>query len=271
MAAPSDAAVAMVLARLRILRGAASEAAHVLETTGRARGPAGAAQVALAARACEIDGESAETTMARWREAAEASGQSGALEALARAYRRGARHGGAAGRPTSGWARRRTSTRGAARPTSRSRDRWRSRPTTPTAAEAAFNAAADRDPDDLLVHAGRVMLYRKHQQVGRAGGGAQGAHRAGALQGGAGAAAPAAGARRRRAPRRSEDGARALREGARAACPTTSPRCTRSRGCSARAESGRAPSSCASTRPRARRGRARRRCSARSATSTRSG
>src|SRR5262249_57081168 len=50
MAAPADAAVAMVLARLRILRGAASEAAHVLETTGRARGPAGAAPGGAAGR-----------------------------------------------------------------------------------------------------------------------------------------------------------------------------------------------------------------------------
>jgi len=161
MAAPSDAAVAMVLARLRILRGAASEAAHVLETTGRARGPAGAAQVALAARASEIDGESAETTIARWREAAEASGQRGALEALARAYRR-ARDAAALqityerlGTAPNVDARRGATYFAIAGSLALEAD-------DPEAAETAFNAAADRDPDDLLVHAGRVMLYRKH-------------------------------------------------------------------------------------------------------------
>ena len=162
MAAPADAAVAMVLARLRILRGAASEAAHVLETTGRARGPAGAAQVALAARASEIDGESAETTIARWREAAEASGQRGALEALARAYRRARDqaalqvHLRAAGH---GAERRRAARRDLLRDRGRAGARGRRSERRP---RRAFNAAADRDPDDLLVHAGRVMLYRKH-------------------------------------------------------------------------------------------------------------
>ncbi|MCU1280839.1 MAG: serine/threonine protein kinase, partial [bacterium] len=163
MAAPADAAVAMVLARLRILRGAASEAAHVLETTGRARGTAGAAQVALAARASEIDGESAETTIARWREAAEASGQRGALEALARAYRR-ARDQAALqvtyerlGTAPNVDARRGATYFAIAGALALEAD-------DPDGAEAAFNAAADRDPDDLLVHAGRVMLYRKHQK-----------------------------------------------------------------------------------------------------------
>jgi tetratricopeptide (TPR) repeat protein len=163
MAAPADAGVAMVLARLRILRGAASEAAHVLETTGRARGTAGAAQVALAARASEIDGESAETTIARWREAAEASGQRGALEALARAYRR-ARDPAALqvtyerlGTAPNVDARRGATYFAIAGSLALEAD-------DADGAEASFNAAADRDPDDLLVHAGRVMLYRKHQK-----------------------------------------------------------------------------------------------------------
>ncbi|HEY2749504.1 MAG TPA: hypothetical protein VGL86_33020 [Polyangia bacterium] len=163
MAAPTDAAVAMVLARLRILRGAASEAAHVLETTGRARGTAGAAQVALAARASEIDGESAETTVARWREAAEASGQRGALEALARAYRR-ARDTVALqvtyerlGTAPNVDARRGATYFAIAGSLALEAD-------DASTAESSFNAAADRDPDDLLVHAGRVMLYRKHQK-----------------------------------------------------------------------------------------------------------
>jgi tetratricopeptide (TPR) repeat protein len=163
MAAPGDAAVAMVLARLRILRGAASEAAHVLETTGRARGQAGASQVALAARASEMDGESAETTIARWREAAEASGQRTPLEALARAYRR-ARDQAALqvtyerlGTAPNVDARRGATYFAIAGSLALEAD-------DPSAAEAAFNAAADRDPDDLLVQAGRVMLYRKHQK-----------------------------------------------------------------------------------------------------------
>ena len=160
-AAPADPSVAMVLARLRILRGAASEAAQVLETTGRARGAAGAAQVALAARASEMDGESADTTIARWREAAEASGQRGALEALARAYRR-ARDPGhlqqtyeRLGTAPNVDARRGATYFAIAGSLALEAD-------DPASAEASFNAAADRDPDDLLVHAGRVMLYRKH-------------------------------------------------------------------------------------------------------------
>ena len=245
-----DAAVAMVLARLRILRGAASEAAHVLETTGRARGPAGAAQVALAARASEIDGESAETTIARWREAAEASGQRGALEALARAYRR-ARDPAALqvtyerlGTAPNVDARRGATYFAIAGSLALEAD-------DPEAAEAAFNAAR-RSRSGRSAGACRTRhALPQARQVGRAGDGAQGDHRARALEGGAGAAAPPAGARRRRAPRRSEDGARALREGARAharrrhdaARVRASPR----RG----AASGRARSSCASTRPRA--------------------
>ncbi|MDB4968944.1 MAG: repeat-containing protein [Myxococcales bacterium] len=163
MAAPADASVAMVLARLRILRGAATDAAQVLETTGRARGPAGAAQVALAARASEMDGESADTTIERWREAAEASGQRGALEALARAYRRA--HDQAAMQHTYerlGTAPNVDARRGATYFAIAGALALEAEDA--EAAEAAFTAAADRDPDDLLVHAGRVMLYRKYQK-----------------------------------------------------------------------------------------------------------
>ena len=147
-AAPSDAAVAMVLARLRILRGAASEAAQVLETTGRARGPAGAAQVALAARASEMDGESADTTIERWREAAEGSGQRGALEALARAYRR-ARDQAAMQHTYErlGTAPNVDARRGATYFAIAGALALEAEDA--EAAEAAFTAAADRDPDDL--------------------------------------------------------------------------------------------------------------------------
>ncbi len=161
-AAPSDGAVAMVLARLRILRGAASEAAQILEQTGRARGAAGVGHLALAARASEVAGDPPETMVARWRQAADASGQRAPLEALARAHRRAHDAGQLV----------HTYQRLGAAPNVDAR-----RGATYYAiagalaleagqageAESSFNAAADRDPDDLLVHAGRVMIYRKNQ------------------------------------------------------------------------------------------------------------
>lgn len=162
-AAPTDAAVAMVLARLRILRGAPAEAAQVLDATGRARDAAGASLVALAARGSEINGESPATTIERFSAAADASPQRGTLEALARAYRR-ARDGASLqetyqrlGTAPNVDARRGSTYFAIAGALALEAD-------DPLAAETSFNAAADRDPDDLLVHAGRVMLYRKHQK-----------------------------------------------------------------------------------------------------------
>jgi tetratricopeptide (TPR) repeat protein len=162
-AAPADGAVALALARLRLVRGAVAEAAQAFEKTGRARGRAGAAQLTLAARAAEIAGEPVETIIARWREAAETSGSRSAMEALARAYRRGRDQAslvhtyqrlGAAPNVDARRGATYFAVAGALALEAGQADE----------AESSFNAAADRDPDDLLVQAGRVMLYRRHQK-----------------------------------------------------------------------------------------------------------
>ena len=163
MAAPGDAAVAMVLARLRILRGAATEAAQVLETSGRARGPAGAAQVALAAAHRRwmanrpIRRSSAGARRLRPRVNAVRSRRSRAHTAAHTTKPRCSTR-------TSGSVLHPTSMHDAVRPILPLRARWPWRQRTPKRPRLRSPPPPTAILDDLLVHAGRVMLYRKYQK-----------------------------------------------------------------------------------------------------------
>lgn len=151
---PGSLTVALALARLHAVQGALDQAAGVLATSGRALGMAPLLE--LAAQALSVAGADAATDC--WREAAALSGQRAPLEALARAYRQ------ANDRPrlieiyrrlgTTVNARRGAAYLAVAGALALSIDEL-------AIAEAAFDAAADRDPDDLLVHAGRVLLFRR--------------------------------------------------------------------------------------------------------------
>ncbi len=157
-AEPGDAAVARALARLRLGRGAYLEAAQALEIAGRAQGDAGLPLVIMAARAFEAQGEpgraGAAAVIQRWREIA--TDRSG-LEALARGYRRAGeveplvavyRRLGALVdvRRAAAY----LAVAGALSLELNAAD-----------AEAAFDEAGQKEPDDLLCHAGRVALYRR--------------------------------------------------------------------------------------------------------------
>ena len=65
--------------------------------------------------------------------------------------------------PISGWARRPTSTRGAARPITRSPARWRWKRARRARPSPRSTPPPIAIPTILLVHAGRVMIYRKNQ------------------------------------------------------------------------------------------------------------
>jgi tetratricopeptide (TPR) repeat protein len=171
-AAPDDAESSLALVRLRLLRGAVAEAAQVLEAHGRAvlrtLPHQGARALALAARAAEMheeargsDREPAQQVqwlIARWREATSVEADRASLESLARAYRRAAdrknlvevykRLGGLVD------ARRAAAYFAAAGALYLDLGDVRE-------ADGAFSAAADREPDDLVLHAGRVVLYRR--------------------------------------------------------------------------------------------------------------
>jgi len=170
---PAESSSAHALWRLRLLRGAVAEAAAVLETHARAVGAPGRPELQLAARAVEIHAElrgsdDAGVALAhRWREAiAELTATAGvsaatlrsSYEALARAYRR------AGDRPrlvevyqklgTITDARRASAYLAVAAVLQLDLNDI-------DGAEETFKQAADREPDDLLLHAGRVSLFRR--------------------------------------------------------------------------------------------------------------
>jgi tetratricopeptide (TPR) repeat protein len=183
-AAPADLTAALALARLRLHRGAVAEAAQALEAAGRALGERGAGALSLAARALEIQGGAAQpAVIARWREVAAAIAPDGplrpsdrvALEALVRAYRR------AGDRAQLVATYRRLGAAPAATPASSSYAFVSGDPRRGVAylavagalaleagsvdeSEAAFAAAAEREPEDLLCQAGRAALYRRAQK-----------------------------------------------------------------------------------------------------------
>ncbi len=165
---PADAATAHALLRLRLLRGAAAEAAQVLEAHGKAHvsteaRKTGGRELGFAARAAEmhpdVRGTGGVTALiARWRDAVGTEGDRSSLEALARAYRRA----GDRAKLVDTYKR-----LGAIV------DARRASPYLGVAAalqldlgdthgaEETFKAAADREPDDLLLQAGRVALFRR--------------------------------------------------------------------------------------------------------------
>jgi tetratricopeptide (TPR) repeat protein len=170
---PADAASTHALFRLRALRGAVAEAAQALEQHARTVGAPGRPELQLAARAAEIHAEARggggdpAALATRWREAiAELTSTEGvsaatlrtAYEALARAYRRA----GDRARLVETFQKLGTIT-----------DARRGSVYLAVAAvllldlgatqeaEKTFEAAADREPDDLLLHAGRVALFKR--------------------------------------------------------------------------------------------------------------
>lgn len=180
---PTDAAAAYALARLKLLRGAADEAAAVLAAYGRAHGASGGRALGLAARAAEIHLDTRGAAAAagiqalvhRWREAAgELNGAAAggevvvqpsrnALEALARAYRRsGDRPQLVATYKRLGQivdARRASAYLAVAGTLLLELGAT-------AEAEETFRAAADREPDDLLLHAGRMVMFRQAGKFG---------------------------------------------------------------------------------------------------------
>jgi tetratricopeptide (TPR) repeat protein len=170
---PAEPSAAHALWRLRLLRGSISDAAAVLETHARAVGAPGRPELQVAARASELHPELRDTDEAglalarRWKEAlAELGATEGvsaaslraAYEALARAYRRS----GDRARLVETYLKLGGITdarRGSAYLAVAAVLQLDLGDT--DGAEQTFKAAADREPDDLLLHAGRVSLFRR--------------------------------------------------------------------------------------------------------------
>jgi tetratricopeptide (TPR) repeat protein len=171
-ARPADLGLTLWLTLIRLSRGGIAAAVDALAAHGRARGAAGWAALGLAARAAEAlpsAGDVAAERVVRWREAidaeergrAQGNGGRNSLEGLARAYRRLHNAEG------------RSHLVGVYRRLGAVLDARRASAYLAVAgvlcldlgqqgeAEQAFKESAEREPDDLLLHAGRAMLFRR--------------------------------------------------------------------------------------------------------------